>query len=529
MTPASPRVTTTRTRRVLRRALPSLVFVSALACSFSFAMPDADSAERGSAVTAAEAAGETAARRRRERRNRRVPSLWTLNAVAAAMHATWFVIFVLLWALDENEDGSKRDVTYPLFYSSALFGTPPEPPSTPAELLVIDAVGVTEQRSTLNNPYPACDAPRDARVGTMPVSPAFRDSGLVLSLHWLVVSFFALSFLFQAAAVVVDALLMGPTKNAGDDDISASLVAASRSCQDPSGTRTSDPRASRHSAIASWLRFLEYSFSAAVMVVAIAVQVGLMDAWMLFALAALTWTTMMLGLVSERILAVEERIAAIKARTESSRLRRGDDESEPNRTLPSSLRRDDPRRAMQSETASVAASLRIVRWTAHFSGWISQGVVFVVIIAHFFASQRACEWEASTDEGNQREDNVAPDFVYAIVFAELALFVGFGATQFSQFAHFDQTVYASGKRRRGTRGICGTRCRESESRRSETEETTTTSENEGDDVPDAAATIPAYDCAARSRALARVEAAYIAQSFVSKTLLGWLTYAGNFA
>ena len=170
-------------------------------------MPDADSAERGSAVTAAEAAGETAARRRRERRNRRVPSLWTLNAVAAAMHATWFVIFVLLWALDENEDGSKRDVTYPLFYSSALFGTPPEPPSTPAELLVIDAVGVTEQRSTLNNPYPACDAPRDARVGTMPVSPAFRDSGLVLSLHWLVVSFFALSFLFQAAAVVVDALL----------------------------------------------------------------------------------------------------------------------------------------------------------------------------------------------------------------------------------------------------------------------------------------------------------------------------------
>ena len=38
-----------------------------------------------------------------------------------------------------------------------------------------------------------------------------------------------------------------------------------------------------------------------------------------------------------------------------------------------------------------------------------------------------------------------------------------------------------------------------------------------------------YNRAARSRALARVEAAYIVQSFVSKTLLGWLTYAGNFA
>ena len=43
----------------------------------------------------------------------------------------------------------------------------------------------------------------------------------------------------------------------------------------------------------------------------------------------------------------------------------------------------------------------------------------------------------------------------------------------------------------------------------------------------AAAPAP-YDRAARSRALARVEAAYIAQSFVSKTSLGWLTYSGNF-
>jgi hypothetical protein len=31
-------------------------------------------------------------------------------------------------------------------------------------------------------------------------APAWQDSGLALSLHWLVVSFFALSFLFQAEA-----------------------------------------------------------------------------------------------------------------------------------------------------------------------------------------------------------------------------------------------------------------------------------------------------------------------------------------
>ena len=498
-------------------------------------MPDADSAERGSAVTAAEAAGETAPRRDREGRNRRFCSTWTLNAVAAAMHAAWFVIFVLLWALDENEDGSKRDVTYPLFYTSARFGKPPDPPTTPAESLVLDASVSTELGSTTPiNPFPSCDAPRDARVGTMPVSPAFRDSHLVMSLHWLVSSFFALSFLFQAAAAVADAHGVGfvqtlDSEKKNDDDVSASLVAGG-------ALRGNDHVTTPHrAALASWLRFVEYSFSAAVMVVAIALQVGLMDAWMLFALAALTWTTMMLGLLGERVLAAEERVVAAGARAErSSRLNRGDDESETNDTPPSSVSsqaRDDPRRAMRSETAAVAAALRVVRWTAHLTGWVSQGVVFVVIVAHFFASQRACEWEDSTEEGNRREDNVAPDFVYAIVFAELALFVGFGATQFAQFAQFDRDVYAERRRRRGicgTRGNCGSkrRAKRRERRRgSEKKETTTKSENE--DETDAA---PAgYDRAARARALARAEAAYIVQSFVSKTLLGWLTYGGNFA
>ena len=496
-------------------------------------MPDADSAERGSAVTAAEAAGETAPRRDREGRNRPFCSTWTLNAVAAAMHAAWFVIFVLLWALDENEDGSKRDVTYPLFYTSARFGKPPDPPTTPAESLVLDASVSTELGSTPINPFPSCDAPRDARVGTMPVSPAFRDSHLVMSLHWLVSSFFALSFLFQAAAAVADARRVGfGKKNSGknDDDVSASFLAGGASEERRAKSADDHVTTTHRAAMASWLRFIEYSFSAAVMVVAIALQVGLMDAWMLFALAALTWTTMMLGLVGERVLAAEERVVAAGARAErSSRLDRDrDDESETNDTH-STEARDDPRLAMRSETAAVAASLRVVRWTAHLTGWVSQGVVFVVIIAHFFASQRACEWEDSTEEGNRREDNVAPDFVYAIVFAELALFVGFGSTQFAQFAQFDRDVYKCAKSKRA-------KCAKRRERRrgSDKKETTTKSENEHETdaarcVCGTAAAPAGYDRAARARALARAEAAYIVQSFVSKTLLGWLTYAGNFA
>ena len=333
----------------------------------------------------------------------------------------------------------------------------------------------------------------------MPVSPAFRDSHLVMSLHWLVSSFFALSFLFQAAAAVADARRVGfGKKNSGknDDDVSASFLAGGASEERRAKSADDHVTTTHRAAMASWLRFVEYSFSAAVMVVAIALQVGLMDAWMLFALAALTWTTMMLGLVGERVLAAEERVVAAGARAErSSRLDRDrDDESETNNTH-STEARDDPRLAMRSETAAVAAALRVVRWTAHLTGWVSQGVVFVVIIAHFFASQRACEWEDSTEEGNRREDNVAPDFVYAIVFAELALFVGFGSTQFAQFAQFDRDVYA--KCAKSKRAKCAKR--RERRRGSEKKETTTKSENE--DETDAA---PAGTTAPRAPARWRV-------------------------
>ena len=151
-----------------------------------------------------------------------------------------------------------------------------------------------------------------------------RDSGLTLSLHWLVWSFFALSFLFQTAAAVVDAVDVVRRRRRrrtimGDDRATAS--AYERAAGD-GGQRSSPPRddntktagpsasdsndaAAFHGSSARWLRFVEYSFSASVMIVAIALQVGIMDGWTLFLLAALTWTTMILGLVGERILGVE--------------------------------------------------------------------------------------------------------------------------------------------------------------------------------------------------------------------------------
>ena len=147
------------------------------------------------------------------------------------------------------------------------------------------------------------------------------------------------------------------------------------------------------------------------MIVAIALQVGLMDAWMLFALATLTWATMMLGLVGERILAVERRIRRVVIGLER---RDG-------RWIGGVPGFGDVRRAVPT----------MARWATHLTGWVTQGVVFVVIIAHFFQSQGTCEFDGTG------EDNVAPDFVYAIVFCELGLFALFGLTQMCQFLSHD--------------------------------------------------------------------------------------------
>ena len=172
----------------------------------------------------------------------------------------------------------------------------------------------------------------------------------------------------------------------------------------------------------------------------------------------------MLGLVGERILAVEEDLASLvlccddrpvveTKFTNTSSLRGSDDANNTNNAdnattvaengnsglLLESNKNDEARGESSTVAPSVSAiaaatcaglQLPFVRYTAHFSAWITQGVVFVVLIAHFFTSQHTCEF---ADAPGGREDNVAPDFVYAIVFCELGLFACFGLTQLVQF------------------------------------------------------------------------------------------------
>jgi len=89
--------------------------------------------------------------------------------------------------------------------------------------------------------YPACDPLLPARVGSMTVAPAWSDSGIKFSLHWLVVSFFTLTFLFSATATVIDVVrvhlrrrrrhVMGEDDDTIDRSAAADAAADGRSAQ----------------------------------------------------------------------------------------------------------------------------------------------------------------------------------------------------------------------------------------------------------------------------------------------------------
>merc|ERR1719174_1160156 len=75
-------------------------------------------------------------------------------------------------------------------------------------------------------------------------------------------------------------------------------------------------------------------------------------------------------------------------------------------------------------------ALDVVRWVVHIMGWIPQFVIYGILVSYFYRSQKTCDF-------NNNERNVAPDFVYWIIYAEMALFGGFGITQIVQFVRYD--------------------------------------------------------------------------------------------
>lgn len=125
------------------------------------------------------------------------------------------------------------------------------------------------------------------------------------------------------------------------------------------------------------LRFIEYSLSATIMLICIALVSGIDDYHGLLAIETLTFTTMILGMVSELLF---------------------DDQIESN------LRRN----------------LRWIGWVTHFTGWVTLMAAYggVILKKYFFSIEKS-------EQG-------PPGWVTVIIFTIFGLYNVFGLTQFVQ-------------------------------------------------------------------------------------------------
>jgi len=162
------------------------------------------------------------------------------------------------------------------------------------------------------------------------------------------------------------------------------------------------------------------------MIVAIALQLGIFQAQVLLLLATLTWTTMICGIVAETLAPGHVLVPANYQPVEENKL-----------------------------VKKMLKRMNAGAWLSHGIGWMTQLIVFFVLLQQFHGSQNTC--------GSTR---AAPYFVWAIVYVELVLFASFGFVQLFQLR--------------------------------------------------------------KSLSAEQAEISYTVLSFVSKSLLGLLVYAGNF-
>ena len=131
-----------------------------------------------------------------------------------------------------------------------------------------------------------------------------------------------------------------------------------------------------------WLRYVEYSFSASAMMLAIAVEAGVRDLYTLQAMFVLVWLAQMLGLLAEQV----QRLAG--------------------KVMP-------PR---ASDTLAGLPPHTYVWCLPHAAAWIACVSAYTPVLDSFFQSSRL-------------SDRAPPDFVRVLILVEFALFMCFGLVQ----------------------------------------------------------------------------------------------------
>jgi hypothetical protein len=217
-----------------------------------------------------------------------------------------------------------------------------------------------------------CTGGATATINDFSLVPT-REVTHELSLKWLIVAFHGLSFLFELFAT-------------------DPLFGCSRGNMFAEWRRNYVKRVDSGT---NYIRFVEYSASASVMLIAIALTTGIWDSYSLIGIGFLTFATMVFGGVAEQLFS--DDIPKM--------------EREPRRGSTMFLSTDYP----------LTYRLRKIAWYSHFAGWFTMLSAYGIIIRNFVFS-------------NMNSQSSAPDFVWAIVFGIFALYNVFGVVQLVQLA-----------------------------------------------------------------------------------------------
>ena len=245
------------------------------------------------------------------------------------------------------------------------------------------------------------------------VTPTTTALVYELSLFWLIVSFHALSFLFQIGIPAVDYIANRFRLRYG------------RSCHKHYVKDVLEKGVNS-------LRFVEYSASASIMLICLAILSNILKLYSLIGLGVLCTATMLFGLIAEVLFSDSYMAMDVHKRVVK--------EVEPQALVGRATFNNEfvvREVAVASEIMpvvpmdSLAKDLRRLGWVAHFSGWITMGAAYGgILIQHFF-------WSVQKSEEANPDGPTAPDFVRFLIISLAILYNIFGFTQLFQLCAKD--------------------------------------------------------------------------------------------
>mgnify|MGYP001043065009 FL=1 len=191
----------------------------------------------------------------------KAPRFWSINWAAALLHLINAIATLYLWSIDDNQDQVFRLTET----ANSWF-----PVDKMANVTMTNTTGYRCNNATKNGLEMAFPINDEWCVGRQTATTS------ELSLWWLVIVFHFLSFAFQAVAMMEWKFTLCGTPWVRNyiEEVD-------------SGTNS--------------LRMIEYSISATLMQIAIALVLGIGDRLVIAGVAALTVVTMLLGLIAEQL------------------------------------------------------------------------------------------------------------------------------------------------------------------------------------------------------------------------------------